>query len=206
MRRQQNWWRVVQLIILIPNLQPTNQLLSLSLSLRMYAVTKNAHPASGGYHDVQETVTRSASQHVRSDSDVKEFYIGIASNGEQGLANRFNAKYKDLGYDEITPLYTTSSDSFRKGMEEQLIDHLASHPKCSNAIGGGGGPVGSGDMSVYIAKKYYDSPPEREGPRGGSYYYNSAGSAVYGSSSDGVYTGPRGGQFYFTEHGNKVYL
>eukprot|EP01122_Echinamoeba_exundans_P010601 TRINITY_DN3_c0_g1_i2.p1 TRINITY_DN3_c0_g1~~TRINITY_DN3_c0_g1_i2.p1 ORF type:complete len:224 (-),score=34.94 TRINITY_DN3_c0_g1_i2:120-791(-) len=161
---------------------------------------------TGGYHDVRESVLRSVAQQVRSDSNVKEFYIGIASSGEQGLADRFNNKYKDLGYHEITPVYTTSSDTFRKGMEAQLVDHFDSHSKCANAVAGGGGPVGSGDMSVYVAKKFYDAPPEREGPRGGSYYYNSAGNAVYGSASDGVYTGPRGGRFTYTASGNKHYL
>jgi hypothetical protein len=172
----------------------------------MYAVKKDADATTGGHVQSYDHVVRSIAQQTRSDRDVKEFVVGIASNGEKGLADRFNNKYKAMGYDEIKPVYQTSSDYNRKQMESKLVAHFDDHPKNENRVGGGGGPHGSGTMTVYVATKHYDAPPVHEGPRGGTYYYNSNGNAVYGAPSDGVYEGSRGGRYVYTSGGNKRYL
>lgn len=104
-------------------------------------------PVSGHPSQVLETLHRSVGQKTKETSNVKEFYIGIASNGEAGVNARMSAKYKDMGYDNIEPIYTTSSDTNRKAVEKDLVDHFGDHVKLGNQIGGGGGPSGTPQYS-----------------------------------------------------------
>jgi hypothetical protein len=91
-------------------------------------------------------VRRKVSALVR---DSRNFWIGIASNGEVGVESRWNQKYKGLGMHSIAIVYQTSSDSFRKAIEEDLIDFF--QDLCDNKIGGGGGGSGTPPYVVYVA-------------------------------------------------------
>ncbi len=102
-------------------------------------------PATGGWRDQSEPVKRKVSALVRG----SRFWIGIASNGEKGVESRWNQKYKGVGMQSIAIVYQTSSDSFRKAIEKELIDFY--EDRCDNKIGGGGGGSGTGPYVVYVA-------------------------------------------------------
>jgi hypothetical protein len=163
-----------------------------------------SNPVSGHPSQVLEHLHRSVGQKVKETSDVKEFYIGIASNGQEGVNARMRGKYRPMGYDNIEPIYTTVSDKNRKTVEKELVEHFGYHEKLGNQIGGGGGPKGTPEYTVYMATKYYNEAPERVGPNGGTYFYNSNGNKTYGDRE--YYEGPNGGRYYYTASGNKVYL
>jgi hypothetical protein len=110
------------------------------------ALRSDIEPASGGWRAESSTVRRKVSALVR---DSRNFWIGIASNGEVGVESRWNQKYKGLGMHSIAIVYQTSSDSFRKAIEEDLIDFF--QDLCDNKIGGGGGPSGTPPYVVYVA-------------------------------------------------------
>jgi hypothetical protein len=57
----------------------------------------------------------------------------------------------------MAPIYTSTSDDFRKGMEKQVVEWCMTKNgepvKLDNEIGGGGGPEGTAPYYVYIAYK-----------------------------------------------------
>ncbi len=105
-------------------------------------------PFSGGWRVAAPSVKRSISQLTR---DASKFWIGIASNGDEGCRTRWNAKYKGLGMKSIATVYRTDSDDFRRDMEDELIDFYKEH--CDNIARGGGGPRGTPPYTVYVAWK-----------------------------------------------------
>ena len=110
------------------------------------ALRSDIEPASGGWRAESSTVRRKVSALVR---DSRNFWIGIASNGIDGVRARWNAKYKGLGMDSIAIVYETTSDSFRKNIEDDLIDFF--QDSCDNKVAGGGGGHGSAPYAVYVA-------------------------------------------------------
>lgn len=102
--------------------------------------------ATGGWQQALETVKRKTSQ-LTSGSD--GMWIGIASNGQAGARARWNAKYKGLGMKHMAIVYETSSDSFRKKMEDDLVDFYEEH--VDNERAGGGGGNGTAPYVVYVA-------------------------------------------------------
>ena len=104
------------------------------------AFRSDINPATGGWRDQSETVKRKASALTRTAS---KWWIGVASNGEAGCRQRWNAKYKALGMQHM---------AFRAEMERELIDFFSEH--VDNAVGGGGGGASDdGGYCVYIAWK-----------------------------------------------------
>lgn len=143
---------------------------------------------------------------------VARFFIGIASNGDQGVRNRWNEKYRKRGYSEMCIVYSTSSDDHRKQIEKALVTALWDMERLDNEIGGGGGPASQNNQySVYLALKLY-KPPRKvsstasrshalfvglmQGPRGGLFGANSEG-VLYRCSTawDAVEVGARLGNY-----------
>eukprot|EP01039_Chlorochromonas_danica_P002208 gene2208-2411_t len=102
------------------------------------AYRSDIEQCSGGWIDQSETVKRKISALTR---EYNSMWIGIASDGETGLRERWNQKYKRLNMKHIVAVYVTESDSFRKKMEALLIEFYRDH--VDNERGGGGGPIGS---------------------------------------------------------------
>ncbi len=65
--------------------------------------------------------------------------------GANGLQNRFNNKYEDLGFNAIEPIYKTSSADHADEVEDMASQYgkLVFSEKVKNNRGGGGGPVGA---------------------------------------------------------------
>ena len=95
---------------------------------------------------MQPTVRRSISALTR---DARKIWIGIASNGDEGCRDRWNQKYKGLGMRHMAAIYTTSSERFRRNMEDDLIEFYGD--LVENMVGGGGGPDGTPPFTVYVA-------------------------------------------------------
>lgn len=108
-------------------------------------------PSTGGWRDERETVRRKVSALTR---DFRSMWIGIASQGANGVQGRWNAKYKDLGMKNIAIVYLTTSDSFRKNLEDDLTDFYGLKSNgglLDNEVLGGGGGYGSPPYAVYVA-------------------------------------------------------
>jgi hypothetical protein len=110
------------------------------------AFRRDIEPVSGGWRAVNSTARRKIAGLVRGS---RNFWIGIASNGVDGVRARWNAKYKGLGMDSIAIVYETTSDSFRKNIEDDLIEFF--EDSCDNKVAGGGGGYGSAPYAVYVA-------------------------------------------------------
>ena len=83
--------------------------------------------------------------------NASNMWIGIASQGESGMRGRWNSKYKSLGLKYMAKIYQTTSDSFRKNLEDELVNFYGSNLDNLNA--GGGGGFGSSPYVVYVAWK-----------------------------------------------------
>ena len=112
------------------------------------AYNKAILPTTGGYVQMSEEVKRRCSALTRGSTAM---WVGIASQGEQGMRGRWNSKYKALGLNRIVAIYETSSDSFRKGMEKELTRFYGGI--LDNVNAGGGGGIGSPPYFVYVAWK-----------------------------------------------------
>ena len=96
----------------------------------------------------------SANSHVpenlSADQNAMGFWVGVASNGEKGCRDHWNAKYKTLHPMQwMARVYETESEDFRNKMEAYLIEFYKDHSE--NKIGGNGGGAGTPPYSVYIA-------------------------------------------------------
>jgi len=109
-------------------------------------------PYTGGYNKNFDSIVHSITSLIGK-RNMEEFFIGICSQGTEGLEDRWNQKYKNYGYTGIIPLYQTSSDSFRKELETQLTEKFWNGEKRGNERKGGGGPIGTPPYFVYIAYK-----------------------------------------------------
>jgi len=114
-------------------------------------VKQSGEPVTGWPVNVLDDVKTKLSQIVRSDHNVKKYFIGIASHGNSGVEDRYKKKYEELGYSFMKVLYTTESDENRKLMEQALICLKRSDPRLANASTGGEGPEGKAPYSVYVA-------------------------------------------------------
>ena len=110
------------------------------------AFRRDIMPSTGGWSAESSTVKRCISQLTRNAASC---WIGIASNGRDGCRARWNSKYKGLGMSNMAAVYTTTSDHFRKALEEELIDYYGS--RLDNMVGGGGGGSGTPPYTVYVA-------------------------------------------------------
>lgn len=68
-------------------------------------------PIRGAPGTSMEALRRSASALTRN---CDEYYIGIASGGIDGMSSRWYGKYRQMGYTDMVPLYTTTSERFRR--------------------------------------------------------------------------------------------
>lgn len=100
-------------------------------------------PETGGWRDSCETVRRKISALTRGGA---AFWVGITSDGEEGVHRRWNAKYRGLGMTNIAAVYKTSSDAFCRAMEADLVTFYGD--AADNLAGGGGG--GRSDKKPYI--------------------------------------------------------
>ena len=108
-------------------------------------------PVTGHWRDVLPTVHRKIGQYIYGASNV---WIGIASNADQGMCDRWYEKYQDLGLTNMVCVYRTNSDRSRKDMERDLTYTYGLKKNgglLDNRSYGGGGPTGSPPYSVYIA-------------------------------------------------------
>jgi hypothetical protein len=127
----------------------------------------DAHGRNTGY--LRQEIVKGHWQSVQDDlcdeisnmivgGGIHTMWIGICSNGESGLRDRWNRKYKALGMKWIIPIYETSSDASRKAMEQAVIARyqgtrfvLNGTLKIENVVAGGGGPQGSPPYFLYVA-------------------------------------------------------
>lgn len=117
------------------------------------AFRSDISPKTGFYKSTAEAVVKSVRAFIRS-NNATAFYIGITSSGEVGLRNRWNAKYKALGFDQIVPLYQSDSLNFVRNLEDFLIKGFSHYDSLNNAIAGGGGNTSTNKpYLVYIAFK-----------------------------------------------------
>jgi hypothetical protein len=85
----------------------------------------------------------------------KNFWVGLTSNGTEGLVNRWNSKYKALGMTNIAWIYRTSSSRLAGRMEAEIIDFYKEH--ADNERAGNGGNNGThAPFVVYLAWKQID--------------------------------------------------
>ena len=108
--------------------------------------------AKGHPGEVKSTMRRKISALASGSS---RMFIGKTS-GNQGLKDRFNRKYRDLGYDRIVKLYQTSSEANADKVEAMAIKHGRKNykRKVKNKVGGGGGADGEANPKfVYAAIK-----------------------------------------------------
>lgn len=111
---------------------------------------KYSDAAKGHPSQVMSTIRRKVSALARWNSGI---YIGKTS-GRYGLAERFNNKYKKLGFHEIVAVYESSSVDYADKVEALIIKYARKKfkRKVKNVIGGGGGPDGDGIRKiVYVA-------------------------------------------------------
>ena len=111
----------------------------------------NFQTYTGAPEQILETLRRSASALTR---DCHEFCVGITSDGMDGIENRWYNTYRARNFTDMVPLYTTSSDNFRRTIERELVEFYIHVDYNGNRIGGGGGPTGPPPCYVYIARKY----------------------------------------------------
>lgn len=104
-------------------------------------------PTTGIWNEKSETVKRKVSAWTRN---YNSMWIGITSNGEKGLRQRWNDKYKGLGMTQIAAVYETSSEEFRRKMEKELTEFYKEHAD-NVAPGGGGRNAGNPPLLVYVA-------------------------------------------------------
>lgn len=116
------------------------------------AFQSDINAETGGWRECQEFVCRKISALTRGATGM---WVGIASRGDNGVRDRWNAKYRELGMYYIAIVYEMGSDRFRKQMEDSLIDfyrnNFARQDIMHNVVGGGGGPEGTPPYSVYAA-------------------------------------------------------
>ena len=106
----------------------------------------------GHPNNIKSTMRRKISGFARWNS---KLFIGKTS-GEDGLKERFNNKYKQLGFDAIVAIYVTDNEHDADEVETMAIEYANKRwgKKFKNLVGGGGGPEGTGTPKiVYIAKK-----------------------------------------------------
>jgi hypothetical protein len=94
-------------------------------------------PCSGGWDDQLSSIRHKVSALTRN---YRNMWIGICSQEEIGLRQRWNSKYKGLGMTRIAAVYRTESDSFRKKVEKDLVAFYEA--QLDNENDGGGGPKG----------------------------------------------------------------
>lgn len=108
---------------------------------------------TGGYIAVQKSLKKKLYYLVKT-KEAHSFWLGIAS-GVSGCQARWDQKYKNAGMNMFYILYESESDTFRKNLEEDLIDWAKKYKyNPENINSGGGGPIGSPPYFVYIALRY----------------------------------------------------
>ena len=103
-------------------------------------------PWTGGVQSISTSVRQSISQLTKNSNS--RFWIGIASNGDDGCRARWNSKYKALGMKNMAAVYKTGS---RKSMEQDLIYFYSEH--VSNKGSGGEGGAGIPPYQLYVVWK-----------------------------------------------------
>jgi len=99
-----------------------------------HAFCANIRPFTGGYMEVQTPLRRRISALTRN---AMGFWVGVASNGEKGCRDHWNAKYKTLHPMQwMARVYETESEDFRNKMEAYLIEFYKEHSE--NKIRGTG--------------------------------------------------------------------
>lgn len=89
---------------------------------------------------------------ISSLTNGSKFWIGITSDGLDGVRRRWNQEYKQCGMHHIAVVYTTSSDNYRRNAETDLIEYFKQQrANIQNENAGGGGPTGPPPYSVYVA-------------------------------------------------------
>ena len=120
-------------------------------------VFNDRKPRTGTPTAARSSVKRAVAG-LTKNSAPKSAYIGKTFNDgkNEGLRARYNEKYKDMGMDRITPLYTSSSQKSALKVEKQLTSDLKGKRKIANECEGGGGRLSSTDKKehcVYLAQK-----------------------------------------------------
>ena len=110
------------------------------------AFRDDVEPYTGGWSAESSKVKRRISQLIGTP---KGAWIGITSNGKKGCRARWNDKYKGKGMKHMAAVYMTTSESFRRDLEIELIKFFKDW--VDNLDPGGGGPDGTPPFMVYVA-------------------------------------------------------
>ena len=107
------------------------------------AYRKDQVPFKGCLSDAITSVKRSISSLTRNCNSV---WIEITSDGENGLQDHWNSKYKRLGMKTIAWVYITTSEKSCKAAKKQLVAHYDLKSKGTGILDNErscGGPLGS---------------------------------------------------------------
>ncbi|KAL0205520.1 hypothetical protein P9112_000827 [Eukaryota sp. TZLM1-RC] len=102
------------------------------------AYREDIKPHTGGYLQVYEKLSPSLRAYVRRNA-VENWFVGITSNGKEGLRARWNGKYKKRDFHKIIWLYSTGSQDFARRLETKLVQGFEHYTTIDNERGGGGG-------------------------------------------------------------------
>jgi hypothetical protein len=116
------------------------------------AYFRSGRMSRGGWLSVKPDVIAEINNMVVH-GGINTMWIGICSNGESGLRDHWNRKYKALGMMWIVPIYETSSDAFRRNMQQEVIAHFQGSPyvNIENLRSSHGGTAGSPPYFLYVA-------------------------------------------------------
>jgi hypothetical protein len=101
---------------------------------------------TGKPQDVIPLILRKLSAYTRQDR-VRRFKIGITNNPDRRFLQAYAGEY-----DEMILLYQSSSINSVSELECMLVEH--NWECCDNAIGGGGGNIGTPPFFLYVVIRY----------------------------------------------------
>ena len=111
---------------------------------------------TGPKHHVLDALVRSVAQICRADSNVRRFYIGIASgaNALDAMDRRYDDYKYEHGINEMIAVYESTSQQNVRDVEAYLTEMFIDRHDNINRTGGGGGGLSSGPyFYVYVAVK-----------------------------------------------------
>ena len=109
---------------------------------------------TGGRYQVLESLARSVSAICRADSNVRRFYMGIASGSSaiSAMERRYDDFKTDEGINEMIAIYRSSSQRNVREIEKHLEDMFTDRVgNINRAPGGAGRPSAQPWHFVYVA-------------------------------------------------------
>jgi hypothetical protein len=118
-------------------------------TVHFYDVTRSGWPSNQ-----LAGLTRAVAQYVKEGSNVKSFYIGIASGADllPALKSRYDDVKKGSGISHVYCIYSSKTSKHTTELEAQLLQHFKGQARNINEVAGGGGNTGAGpNFYVYLA-------------------------------------------------------